>query len=221
MESTFDTTAWVLQSLLIMFAVLLVIPFIKAVVGLTLISVSAALGLEQSHLRTAGVSMLPKFMRTALGFATVVALAQPQMASAAEQAPIIIDRVTTSQASQVVAPMPSPPAASTPTPTPSSPSGSPSTKPRIIVFDDDEMNPSPSKSDLIESSGDYVVQVGDSLWTIARSLIDEPQPSARSIDRAWRTIWEANRAVIGSDPSLIRPGTRLQLNRDDILNNSR
>lgn len=211
MESTFDTTAWVLQSLLIMFAVLLVIPFIKAVVGLTLISVSAALGLEQSHLRTAGVSMLPKFMRTALGFATVVALAQPQMASAAEQAPIIIDRVTT--------------AASTPTPTPSSPSGSPSgspsTKPRVIVFDDDDMNPSPAEPDLIESSGDYVVQVGDSLWTIARSLIDEPQPSARSIDRAWRTIWEANRAVIGADPSLIRPGTRLQLNRDDILNNSR
>lgn len=202
MESTFDTTAWVLQSLLIMFAVLLAIPFIKAVIGLTLISLSAALGMEQPHLRSAGVSLLPKFLRTALGFATVVALAQPQMASAAETPPIIIDRVSTIQ-----------PAPTTPSPTPEP------TKPKVIVFDDAEMNQ--HAPDVEIASNEYVVQVGDSLWTIARSLLDEPQPSARSIDRAWRTLWEANRAVIGSDPSLIRPGTRLQLNRDDILNNSR
>lgn len=204
MESTFDTTAWVLQSLLIMFAVLLVIPFAKAVIGLSLISLSAALGLEQSHLRSAGVSLLPKFLRTALGFATVVALAQPQMATAAEQPPIVIDRITTTQ-----------PAPVKPNPTPEA------TTSKVIVFDDAEMNEISPAEESLDVANEYVVQVGDSLWTIARSLLDEPQPSARSIDRAWRTLWEANRAVIGADPSLIRPGTRLQLNRDDILNNSR
>lgn len=204
MESTFDTTAWVLQSLLIMFAVLLVIPFAKAVIGLSLISLSAALGLEQSHLRSAGVSLLPKFLRTALGFATVVALAQPQMATAAEQPPIVIDRITTTQ-----------PAPVKPNPTPEA------TTSKVIVFDDAEMNETSPAEKSFDAANEYVVQVGDSLWTIARSLLDEPQPSARSIDRAWRTLWEVNRAVIGADPSLIRPGTRLQLNRDDILNNSR
>ena len=203
MQSSFDTTAWVMQSLLIMFAVLLVIPLIRATLGVALISISSLLGLEQSSVRNAGVSMLPAFLRTALGFATVVALTQPQLASAAEPTSLVIDRVVSVQPAS---PLPAATTSETPEPT----------KARVIVFDDaDEVAEEATPAD------EYIVQVGDSLWTIARSVIEDPQPSARSIDRAWRTLWEANRSVIGPDPSLIRPGTRLKLNRNDILNNIR
>mgnify|MGYP003342925192 FL=1 len=82
--SSFDTTAWVIQSVLIMFAVLLAIPLVRALIGLALISLSAALGLQHSPLKSAGVSLLPAFLRTALGFATVVALTQPAAAASNE-----------------------------------------------------------------------------------------------------------------------------------------
>jgi LysM repeat protein len=211
-----------MQSLLIMFGILLVIPLVRAVIGLALISLSAALGLQQSHVRAAGVSLLPAFLRTALGFATVVAMVQPQMASAADPTPIVIDRVVEiPSASPSATPPVSPSAQSAPTKAPTaSPARTSEKKPRVIVFDDD-FGDSVTEESSNTSPDDYVVQVGDSLWTIARSVIDDPQPSARSIDRAWRTLWEANRAVIGPDPSLIRPGTVLKLNRDDILNNIR
>ncbi len=198
METTFDTTAWVMQSLLIMFAALLVIPLIRAILGLALISISAGLSFENSSLRDAGVSLLPAFLKTALGFATVVALAQPQMASAADTPQLIIDRIVTSPAPQ--------PATVAPSPPPRQPTAS-TTQPRVIVFDDDETPRAAAEPE----AGVYVVKVGDSLWTIARGLIADPNPSARTIDRTWRALWEANRAAIGADPSLIRPGTQLRL----------
>jgi nucleoid-associated protein YgaU len=34
-----------------------------------------------------------------------------------------------------------------------------------------------------------------------------------AIDRRWREIYAANRAVVGPDPDLIRPGERLRLPR--------
>lgn len=216
-SSSFDTTAWVIQSVLIMFAVLLAIPLLRALIGLALISLSAALGLHQSPLKSAGVSLLPAFLRTALGFATVVALTQPAAAASNDPPPIVIDRVVSSSPSST--PAQSTGAASTPAPkaTTSKSAERQQATPKTIVFDDEPEPESTSDSFIDE----YTVVVGDSLWTIARGLIDDPQPSARSIDRAWRTLWEANRAVIGPDPSLIRPGTVLKLNRADVLNNIR
>lgn len=186
MESTFDTTAWVMQSLLIMLAALLIIPLLRAILGLALISLSAGLGFERSTVHDAGVSLLPTFLRTALGFATAVALVQPQIANAAEPPRLVIDRIV-----------------STPSPA----------TPKVIVFDDEEVPAlQPSETPDASATDDvYIVKVGDSLWTIARGLIAEPNPSARVIDRTWRALWEANRAAIGADPSLIRPGTRLKL----------
>jgi hypothetical protein len=54
-----------------------------------------------------------------------------------------------------------------------------------------------------------VVQPGDSLWKIAaRALGPDVDPAAVTI--AWHQWYAANRAVIGDDPDLIRPGQRLR-----------
>jgi hypothetical protein len=65
------------------------------------------------------------------------------------------------------------------------------------------------------SDGDVVViRPGDSLWTIAcRDLA--PGASAAAVTERWHAIYAANRAVIGPDPDLIRPGQRLLLPRKD------
>ena len=55
-----------------------------------------------------------------------------------------------------------------------------------------------------------VVAPGDTLWAIAaRSL--GPDASAAEIDASWRRLYDLNRAVIGSDPDLIRPAQRLEV----------
>jgi resuscitation-promoting factor RpfA len=51
------------------------------------------------------------------------------------------------------------------------------------------------------------VRPGDTLWDIAAEHLSAPTPAA--VARSWPRWWAANRAVIGSDPDLILPGTRL------------
>ena len=58
----------------------------------------------------------------------------------------------------------------------------------------------------------YVVQEGDCLWRIAASTLRssaDGEPSSADIARFWPVIYEANRAVIGDNPSLIFPGQQL------------
>lgn len=57
---------------------------------------------------------------------------------------------------------------------------------------------------------DYEVRPGDTLWAIARSRLG-PSATDAAVQTAWQRIYAANRAVIGADPSLIRPGQRLTL----------
>ena len=66
-----------------------------------------------------------------------------------------------------------------------------------------------------------VVRAGDSLWALAaRSLGDRPtdRSTDRSTDRAitecWHRLYALNRAVIGPDPGLIRPGQVLRLTKE-------
>ncbi|MFT3872750.1 MAG: LysM domain-containing protein [Nocardioides sp.] len=61
-----------------------------------------------------------------------------------------------------------------------------------------------------QTSGDVVVQPGDSLWAIAASALP-PGATAAEIDDTWRRLYELNRSVIGADPDLIMPGTHLTL----------
>jgi nucleoid-associated protein YgaU len=54
----------------------------------------------------------------------------------------------------------------------------------------------------------HVVRRGDTLWDIAARHLG---PGATSVDisRAWPAWYQANRAVIGADPGVIRPGELL------------
>jgi nucleoid-associated protein YgaU len=55
-----------------------------------------------------------------------------------------------------------------------------------------------------------VVAGGDCLWSIARRVLPR-HATPGEVDRAWHRIYAANRAAVGADPDLIRPGTLLRL----------
>jgi LysM domain len=57
---------------------------------------------------------------------------------------------------------------------------------------------------------EVVVRRGDSLWALAAARLPRTA-GPDEVDRAWRAVWAANRAEIGDDPGLIRPGQRLHL----------
>jgi hypothetical protein len=61
------------------------------------------------------------------------------------------------------------------------------------------------------ADGTYVVRPGDSLWAIARAHPD----ASGSVERRWRSIWQANRDLVGDDPDLILPGQALRLPGDN------
>lgn len=67
---------------------------------------------------------------------------------------------------------------------------------------------SPRASDTTQPDT-TVVRPGDSLWQIADT--HAPGASDAEVDRLWREIWRLNRDVVGADPDLIHPGTRLHL----------
>jgi nucleoid-associated protein YgaU len=57
--------------------------------------------------------------------------------------------------------------------------------------------------------GAYTVRPGDTLWAVAAAHLPPAARSPAVIDRYWRQVYGANRAVVGPDPDLIHPGTRL------------
>lgn len=56
----------------------------------------------------------------------------------------------------------------------------------------------------------YRVRSGDCLWTIAARTLP-PGATPAAVDRRWRALYRANRARVGPDPDLIRPGLVLHL----------
>jgi resuscitation-promoting factor RpfA len=56
----------------------------------------------------------------------------------------------------------------------------------------------------------YRVRPGDSLWSIAAQHLP-PGASQAEVARAWPRWWRVNRDVVGTDPSLIRPGQVLRV----------
>ena len=187
MNNSFDTTAWVIQSILILLGLIAFTPVARAVIGLVLITTAQAFGQRNSRLYAGGVRVLPPFLRTALGVTTAltmsgVMLTQPAMA---DEVPII-DRVVQ------VAQDPTPPLVET--------QNEPQTENRTIDA-------------ASESHNSYTVEAGDSLWKIAHDHLATNNSTVTSsmIDEQWRAIWESNKDVIGADPSHIKPGQVLRI----------
>ncbi|MCW2714220.1 MAG: Peptidoglycan-binding lysin domain protein [Frankiales bacterium] len=69
----------------------------------------------------------------------------------------------------------------------------------------------PSAARLPSSAGSVLVTPGDSLWSISRAHLRAAgaDASPAAVARAWPQWWEANRQVVGEDPDLVHPGTRL------------
>lgn len=69
-------------------------------------------------------------------------------------------------------------------------------------------------TDLPATTGHtVVVRPGDSLWAITASHLPADASDA-AVCAGWHRLYERNRAVVGDDPSLIRPGQQLALPDD-------
>lgn len=62
--------------------------------------------------------------------------------------------------------------------------------------------------------GEVTVRAGDSLWNLAAARLG-PFASDVDIAREWPRLYQANRAVIGESPDLLRPGQVLRLPSDE------
>jgi hypothetical protein len=60
-------------------------------------------------------------------------------------------------------------------------------------------------------ASDYTVEAGDTLWDIAAAHLVPAERSTAAIHRYWQQVYRANRLVVGADPDLIHPGTRLDV----------
>lgn len=103
MDPVFDTTAWVMETMLVMVALLAAIPVLKAIAGLSLVFVARALGIRGSRVHRIGLALLPAFLRTALGVtAGLGVLAAPVAAAEPPQPAIVIDRIVELPPTKVV-----------------------------------------------------------------------------------------------------------------------
>ena len=69
--------------------------------------------------------------------------------------------------------------------------------------------PAPRNRPPHEPPGEVVVHRGDTLWSVAARHLG-PGATDAEVARAWPAWFETNRAVIGDDPDLLRPGQRLR-----------
>ena len=64
--------------------------------------------------------------------------------------------------------------------------------------------------DTEDTEDTAVVRRGDTLWSLAAAELG-PGASAAAVTDRWRQVYQRNRAVVGADPDLIRPGQLLRL----------
>lgn len=87
--------------------------------------------------------------------------------------------------------------------TPDRPAASATTRPGPVHLVASRPRPETAVDELV------VVRRGDTLWAIAERHLG-PGATAAEIATEWPRWYAANRAVIGADPDLLRPGQRLQ-----------
>ena len=76
---------------------------------------------------------------------------------------------------------------------------------------DDARPVTAEEGSLEDGPASYVVQPGDSLWSIAKQLVGRDASTGR-IAREVNRLWSLNRARIATgDPDLLMVGTRLEL----------
>ena len=74
--------------------------------------------------------------------------------------------------------------------------------------------PAPVAQPSSDAAGVHVVELGDSLWHIAADELAARlghAPSDAEVIPYWRRLIDANRHVVGDNPSLIRPGQQIDL----------
>jgi LysM domain len=69
--------------------------------------------------------------------------------------------------------------------------------------------PSKTAPERRAGTAEHTVEAGDTLWDIAAAHLVPAERSAATIHRYWRHVYRANRLVVGADPDVILPGTRL------------
>lgn len=88
---------------------------------------------------------------------------------------------------------------------------------RVAPSDPPQMIGEPARSAFVTvgpgQSTTYTVEPGDCLWRIARTVLTRTGRVADgpTIAALWRSIYERNAEVIGSDPDLIHPGQVLSI----------
>ena len=155
--------------------------------------------------RTLARVLLPAAVyRVVAGAASLGVLLAPVAAGAAEAGPSTNIAATSTSAPPIPTPTwptdpPTLPIPGWPTST-TAPGG-----PAVATPRPDARPPHAARS---TQQGHVVVRTGDSLWGIAANQLGRDSTPARTA-AAWPRWYAANRAVIGADPDLIKPGQRL------------
>ncbi|WP_394253272.1 LysM peptidoglycan-binding domain-containing protein [Arthrobacter pityocampae] len=159
-----------------------------ALLGLNLLAVPAV-----AHAATAGTAGSQGPAAAATTGAATTGAATTGTAGSAGQAPSTASRSTSTATPGPVDPTPEP--------------VSPAWQPEPLPVDGGPLVRGPSRA--VVDAEEAVVAPGDSLWSIVAARLG-PLATAADIAEVWPTWYEANRALIGDDPSLLLPGTVLQ-----------
>jgi hypothetical protein len=82
MYQSFNTTVWLIQSMLMMLGIMFAIPLIRALCGIALLIASTIVPRYKASLSKRGIALLPMMLRVTLGVAVLNPLAQPTTAFA-------------------------------------------------------------------------------------------------------------------------------------------
>lgn len=187
------TTAWVL-ALGALFGVVALVPIARLAVAVVLYAAAALTG--RAHLRRAAARVMPRIGHLIGGLVVGAAavIAAPAMA-ASHPGAVDLDR----DSGEATAPA----SAAAALPQLSLDRATAAGSPTSTTLPRSHERASRAIADV------YVVKVGDTLWDIASTQLDDPTDA--QVTERWKAIWRSNRAVLGDHPELIHPGDELRI----------